>query len=148
MPTTQSMPARQQASQAPFPKPSRRQGPAPVEYPESDGKPMAETPVHWHATVDFAQPLMDRYAQRPDSYVGSDMLMFWEEGKVEKHVSSDVFVAFGPNKEPERRVWKVWEEGTAADFILEVTSHSTRGRDEGFKTDCHHRSESALIPPV
>ena len=139
MPTTQPLPARQQASRLPPPKPSKRQAPAPVEYPEADGKPMSETPVHWHATVDFAQPLMDRYAERPDSYVGSDMLMYWEEGKIEKRVSPDVFVAFGPNKEPERRVWKVWEEGTAADFILEVTSKSTQDRDERFKTDLYAR---------
>ncbi len=34
-------------------------------------------------------------------------------------MSPDVFVAFGPNKEPERRIWKVWEEGKAADFVLD-----------------------------
>ena len=139
MSATQPMPARRQALRVPPVKPARRQDPAPVDYPESDGKPMSETPVHWHATVDFAQPLMDRYAERPDSYVGSDMLMYWEEGKIEKRVSPDVFVAFGPNKEPERRVWKVWEEGTAADFVLEVTSNSTQGRDEGFKAELYAR---------
>ena len=141
MPTTQPMPARRQALRAPPPKPPRRQAPAPIEYPDSDGKPMAETPVHWHATVDFAQPLMDRYAERTDSYVGSDMLMYWREGDPAKRVSPDVFVAFGPNKEPERRIWKVWEEGTAADFVLEVTSNSTKGRDEGFKADLYARLE-------
>ena len=54
-------------------------------------------------------------------------------------MSPDVFVAFGPDREPERRVWKVWEEGVAADFVLEVTSASTRGRDEGFKAGLYER---------
>ena len=139
MPTSQPMPAHQQALRAPPAKPPRRQTPAPVVYPESDGKPMSETPIHWHATVDFAHPLMDRYSARPDAYVGSDMLMYWEEGDPAKRVSPDVFVAFGPDKEPERRIWKVWEEGVAADFVLEVTSASTRRRDEVFKADLYER---------
>jgi len=102
---------------------------------------MSETPIHWHATVDFAHPLMDRYAVRRDAYVGSDMLWYWEEGNKDKHVSPDVFVAFGPKQEPERRVWKVWEEGKAADFVLEVTSRSTRRRDEGFKAELYEQLE-------
>ena len=122
-------------------QPLKRRAPAPVEYPDSDGKPMAETPIHWHATVDFAHPLLDRYADRPDAYVGSDMLMYWVEGSIRKRVSPDVFVAFGPPKEPERRVWKVWEEGKAADFVLEVTSRSTRRKDEGSKARLYERLE-------
>ncbi|MCZ0942156.1 MAG: Uma2 family endonuclease [Gammaproteobacteria bacterium] len=139
MPSAEPLPGRPAALRAPPAKPPRRQTPATVDYPESDGKPMAETPIHWHATVDFAHPLMDRYAARPDAYVGSDMLMYWEEGDKAKRVSPDVFVAFGPSKEPERRIWKVWEEGVAADFVLEVTSRSTRGRDEGFKAKLYER---------
>ena len=133
MPPAEPMPDRRRPLRAPPAKPPRRQPPAPVDYPESDGKPMSETPIHWHATVDFAHPLIDRYAARPDAYVGSDMLWYWEEGNIDKRASPDVFVAFGPSKEPERRVWKVWEEGVAADFVLEVTSRSTRRRDEGFQ---------------
>ena len=139
MPPAEPMPDRRRPLRAPPAKPPRRQPPAPVEYPESDGKPMSETPIHWHATVDFAHPLIDRYAVRPDAYVGSDMLWYWEEGNIDKRVSPDVFVALGPDKEPERRVWKVWEEGVAADFVLEVTSRSTRGRDEGFKARLYER---------
>ena len=56
-------------------------------------------------------------------------------------MSPDVFVAFGPDKEPQRRVWKVWEEGVAADFVLEVTSRSTRGKDQGFKAQLYARLE-------
>ena len=149
MPTAESMPAIQplpasQPMTAPRPAlraPPRRQAPAPVEYPESDGKPMAETPIHWRATVHFALPLMERYADRSDVYVGSDMLMYWVENDTDRKVSPDVFVAFGPAKEPERRVWKVWEEGKAPDFVLEVTSKGTRRKDEGSKARLYERLE-------
>ena len=139
MPTAKPTPARSSALLTPQAEPPRRQVPKSVKYPESDGKPMSETPIHWHATVDFAHPLMDRYAARPDAYVGSDMLMYYEEGNTTKRVSPDVFVAFGPSREPRRRTWLVWKEGKAADFVLEVTSNSTRRRDEGLKAELYER---------
>ena len=100
------------------------------DYPESDGKPMAETPIHWHATVDAAQSLHDFYRDRADVYVGSDMMMYYREGDIRACVSPDVFVAIGVPKLPERRVWRTWVEGKLADFVLEITSLSTRREDE------------------
>lgn len=122
--------------------PSRAPQPArPVRYPESDGKPMSETPVHWHAMVDFASPLHGFLKDRPDAYVGSNMLMYYEEGNNKRRVSPDVFVAFGVPKLPERRVWLTWEEGKGPDFVLEVTSRSTRREDEVGKKALYERLE-------
>ncbi len=101
-----------------------------VHYPESDGRPMSETGRHWHATVDFAKPLHIFMLDRPDVYVGSDMFMYYREGNASAVVSPDVFVAFGAPKEPLRDTWKLWEEGIAPAFVLEVTSKSTRDEDE------------------
>ena len=112
----------------------------PVEYPESDGKPMAETPRHWDATVDATQPLQRRYRDRPRVYVGSDMMMYHEEGNPRVYVSPDVFVAFDVRPdEPRRDIWKTWEEGKLADFVVEVTSISTQGEDEHYKRKLYQR---------
>ena len=124
---------------APQPRRIARVPPAPVEYPESDGRPMSETPVHWRVTVDATQPLMDRYRDRADVYVGSDMMMYYEKEKPRIHVAPDVFVAFGVPREPQRTVWKTWEEGKLADFVVEVTSESTRNRDEKDKRELYQR---------
>ena len=44
----------------------------------------------------------------------------------------DVFVVLGaPNHK--RRSYKVWEEPKGPDFVLEITSHSTRSADQGPK---------------
>lgn len=99
-------------------------------YPESDGRPMSESGLHWHATVDFAMPLHVFMLDRPDTYVGSDMFMYFREGDPSAVVSPDVFVAFGASKEPLRDTWKLWEESVAPAFVLEVTSKSTRDEDE------------------
>ena len=111
----------------------------PVKYPESDGRPMSETPLHRRVTIDATAPLEDRYRDRADVYVGSDMMMYYEREKPRVHVSPDVFAAFGVQREPERRVWKTWEEGKLADFVVEVTSESTRNRDEKDKRKLYQR---------
>ncbi len=135
-------PAQRSSSPAPTrPAPKALRAEAAVHYPESDGRPMAETPVHWHAMVDFASPLHGFFKDRPDAYVGSNMLMYHEEGDNRRSVSPDVFVAFGVPKLPERRVWLVWEERKAADFVLEVTSRSTCREDEVGKKALYARLE-------
>ena len=106
---------------------------APSDYPESDGKPMTETPIHWRATVDAADPLHEFYRERSDVYVGSDMMMYYTEGDPRRSVVPDVWVAFGVPKLPERRTWLIWLEGKGPDFVLEITSKSTRREDEGRK---------------
>ena len=112
---------------------------SPVEYPESDGKPMAETEVHLRVMYDVLTSLWDRYGSRADVYVGGNLMMYYVENSPNISVSPDVFVAFGPSREPRRRVWKTWEEGKFADFVLEVTSESTRGEDERRKRDIYRR---------
>ena len=110
--------------------PRPRGGSELVHYPESDGKPMAETGTHWHATVDATTPLYNFFIHRPDAYVGSDMLMYYRESDPSAVVSPNVFVVFGAPKKPLRDTWKLWEEGLAPAFVLEVTSKSTRNEDE------------------
>ena len=113
--------------------------PVPVEYPESDGKPMAETPTHKNTMNDATMPLEKRYADRADVYVGGNMMMYYVENSPNTWISPDVFVAFGPSRDRHRDVWKVWEEGKFADFVLEVTSKTTRGDDEGRKRNLYRR---------
>ena len=116
-----------------LPRPPGRRSLAPSDYPESDGNPMAETPIHWRATVDATDPLHEFYRERSDVYVGSDMLMYYLEGDLRRSVVPDVWVAFGVPKLPERRTWLIWREGKGPDFVLEITSRWTKREDEGRK---------------
>jgi len=47
-------------------------------------------------------------------------------------VAPDVFVVFGVSNH-KWRSYKLWEEGKAPSFILEITSESTRAVDQGRK---------------
>ncbi len=101
-----------------------------VDYPTSDGKPMAETESHRQIVVDTIQTTQDHFAADPMVYVSGDLLLFYEAENRNKHVAPDVFVVRGVPKLPLRDHYLLWQEGQGPDFILEVTSKSTRKEDQ------------------
>ena len=105
--------------------------PRAVEYPSSDGKPVAETDLHYDRLTDVAAMLKHRYASRDDVYVGANLLVYDVAGNRRSRLAPDVFVAFGVPSH-RRDVFKLWEERPPA-FVLEVTSKGTRGKDTGKK---------------
>ena len=97
-------------------------------YPESDGKPMAETERHFRELLKNFNRIENHFAHIPDVYVLGDMMMYYEEGNPRKSISPDIFVAFGIGKK-ERRIYKIWEEGKPPDFVLEFASKGTYRTD-------------------
>jgi len=101
-------------------------------YPTSDGKPMAETEKHVIQLAQLLECLRTYFASEPDVYVSGNNMMYYEEGNPRKRVCPDIFVTLGIPKH-ERRSYRIWVEGKAPDFILELLSGETRRRDFGFK---------------
>ncbi len=97
-------------------------------YPESDGKPMAETERHFREILKNFSRLENHFANIPDVYVLGDMMMYYEEGNPRKSISPDIFVSFGIGRK-ERRIYKIWEEGKPPDFVLEFASKKTYQND-------------------
>ena len=97
-------------------------------YPESNGKPMAETERHFRELLKNFNRIENHFAHIPDVYVLGDMMMYYEEGDPRKSISPDIFVAFGIGKK-ERRIYKIWEEGKPPDFVLEFASKGTYRND-------------------
>lgn len=108
-----------------------------IEYPDSDGEPMADNDWQWIAIADTALTLRNRYAGRTDVYVASDMLMYYRMNDVDARVAPDVYVVFGASGNHRRHSWIVWREGKAPDFVLEVASPRTWRRDAGDKRDTY-----------
>ena len=105
---------------------------ADVDYPTGDGRPVAETPLHYRRLADAAHALNMRFESRPGAYVGVNMLVYDERGNPRRHLSPDVFVAFGV-ADREREIYKLWEDESPA-FVLEVTSKTTRREDRRKKS--------------
>ena len=109
-----------------------------VEYPSSDGKPLAENDAQHTAIVYGITVLRTHFAGRDDVYVSCDLLIYYEEGNPRVSVAPDVFVVFGV-EDRMRMNYKVWEEGKGPDFVLEVASPSTWREDVGRKRDVYAR---------
>jgi Uma2 family endonuclease len=100
----------------------------PIRYPTSDGRPMAETDLHFRLMSDARQTLDTRYIDDPDVYVSGNLLIFYVPENKRRHVAPDVFVIKGVPKK-QRDNYLIWEEGKTPDVVLEITSASTRKED-------------------
>jgi Uma2 family endonuclease len=99
-----------------------------IDYPESDGQPLAETELHIDVIVDLRHVLRMRYQAEPEVYVGANLNLYYVRGDPQKVVSPDVFLARGVAPGV-RRVYKLWQEGKAPSLVVEVTSASSRQKD-------------------
>lgn len=100
-----------------------------VDYPTSDGRPMAETPLHRDVLIDGIRTLEHHFAEDPMVYVSGNMLVYYVKGDKHQHVSPDNFVVFGVKKDKPRDYYLLWEEKKSPSTIIEITSKSTRKED-------------------
>ena len=100
-----------------------------IEYPSSDGEPMAESELQYAPLTETVSTLRVRYHERNDVYVGGDMLIYYRMNRNDVRVAPDVFVVFGVTSRHPRDSWLVWREGRAPDFVMEIASSSTWRRD-------------------
>lgn len=107
-----------------------------VFYPETDGKPMAETDRHRKLILELTEAFERFYAEEPEIYVTGDLLLYYLEGVPQECVAPDVMVCFGVPKK-ERRIYKLWEEKIAPSIIIELASHSTYKKDRESKRELY-----------
>jgi Uma2 family endonuclease len=100
-----------------------------IYYPETDGEPMAETDFQRNPLIYAVKALDIHFAQHPDVYVSGNLLIYYIEGNPYKSIAPDVFVVFGIPKY-ERPIYQTWVEGKGPDVVIEITSKTTRKRDE------------------
>jgi Uma2 family endonuclease len=103
-----------------------------IEYPESDGRPMAETDTHRKLLMDTIAMLTDFFRDIIDIYIAGNLLFYYEEGDPSSSIAPDVFVVKGVPK-VDRRIYKLWVEKHAPAVVFEFTSRSTRLEDTGNK---------------
>ena len=111
--------------------------PVEIDYPSSDGEPLAESYFQLIPLVYAFDALRRHYAHRDDVFVAADLLIYYQR-RTKKSVAPDVFVVFGAENRP-RHSYLLWQEPKGPDFVLEVTSASTQDKDQGPKRETYRR---------
>ena len=99
-----------------------------IEYPTSDGRPMAETDHHRNLMFDLIGTLKIRYATMPNVYVSGNLLVYYVQGDKRRHLAPDVFAVRGVPKH-DRDYYSIWEESKGPEAVIELTSKSTQDED-------------------
>ena len=97
-----------------------------IEYPTSDGQPMAETSLHLRVMFDVIDGLRRRYASVPDVWIGGNLFLCYEKGNPQACVAPDVLLAKGVTRW-DRPNYLLWQE-TVPSLVMELTSRKPGGR--------------------
>jgi Uma2 family endonuclease len=101
-----------------------------VIYPESDGQPMTESDATRDYLIYCVEVLRLYFQSRRHIYVSGNLFIYYQEGNNRASISPDVFVIFGVSNR-NRRSYKTWQEGgKLPSFVMEITSLSTKKKDE------------------
>jgi len=97
-----------------------------IEYPDSDGLPMAENTLQFEWIVTIKGGVDALFLDDPKVFVAGDLLWYPVEGEPTIRMGPDVLVAFGRPK-GHRGSYKQWEEGhLAPQVIFEILSPGNR----------------------
>jgi len=84
----------------------------PIVYPTSDGRPMAETPLHMQEMIDLIETLQDHFAADPDVYVwGSLRRWFPTKAKTDEYFLHMGNGAYGASGSPIFRCLPIFNAG-------------------------------------
>jgi len=106
-----------------------------IEYPSSDGEPVAETCDHFYAIAVLLEMLRQYLTGRLATVLGNQFL-YYSQGMPRMRVAPDVMVIFDVAAGG-RDNYKIWEEGQVPVVVFEMTSKSTQFVDTGFKRDLY-----------
>ena len=108
-----------------------------IEYPSSDGEPMAEAEAQYTPLTETVSTLRVKYHEHDDVYVGGDMLIRYRMNRNDVRVAPDVVALFGVAGRHPRDSGLAWREGRAPNFIMEIAGSSTWRRDATEKRRIH-----------
>src|SRR5436190_6846294 len=98
----------------------------PIEYPESDGNPIAENTLQYEWIVTIKGNLEALFADNPNIFVAGDLLWYPVEGHPEIRQAPDTLIAFGRPHEHRGSYMQWVEDGVAPHVVFEVLSPGNR----------------------
>ena len=101
-----------------------------IEYPERNW--IAQSIAHGDAVLQAAAALRNHFRDRTDVLVAMELAVYYRRDDNNLWLQPDVLVVFGVSPE-NRSSYRIWEEGKAPDFVLEVASPATAENDAEHK---------------
>ena len=124
--------------------------PSEIDYPDSDGKPMADNTLQFRWIVTLQGNLDILFEDNPAVFVAGDLLWYPVQGRRDICAAPDTLVAFGRHK-GYRGSYKQWQEGgIAPQVVFEVLSPNNRPDEMALKFqfyDTHGVEEYYLYDP-
>jgi Uma2 family endonuclease len=112
---------------------TRLTAPEEIEYPESDGEPMAENTDQYNWITLIEEGLDDVFRDDPNVFIAADLFWYPIEGNNTIRRAPDVMVAFG-RPQGRRGAYLQWREaGIAPQVVFEILSPGNRGAELAFK---------------
>ena len=102
-----------------------------LEYPERHW--VARSVWHGDAVRLATAALRNHFRDREDVLVAMELAVYYERGDETRWLQPDVQVVFGVRRGGNRSSFRIWQEGKAPDFVLEVASPSTAENDAWHK---------------
>ncbi|MFN9866660.1 MAG: Uma2 family endonuclease, partial [Pseudanabaena sp.] len=110
-----------------------------IDYPDSDGQPMADNTQQFRWIVLIKENLELLFANDSKVFVAGDLLWYPVEGSPEIRVAPDVMVAFDRPK-GDRGSYKQWLEGNIApQVVFEILSPGNRLKEMTKKLQFYDR---------
>jgi Uma2 family endonuclease len=110
-----------------------------VEYPESDGEPIAENTLQYRWIVTIHGGLEVTFIDDPNVFVAADLLWYPVEGDNTTRLAPDAMVAFGRPK-GDRGSYLQWREGgIAPQVVFEVLSPGNRAGEMARKFEFYQK---------
>jgi len=110
-----------------------------IEYPSTDGEPMAQNTRQYRWIVTIQGGLAAMFLDRADVFVAGDLFWYPTEGDNKTRVAPDVMVVFGRPK-GDRDLYKQWEEDSIPpQVVFEVASPGNKPSEWISKTLFYER---------
>lgn len=121
-----------------------------IEYPDSDGEPLAENTLQYEWITTIVGGLESLFRDDPDVFVAGDLFWYAVEGDPTARTAPDALVVFGRPK-GHRGSYMQWREGgIAPQVVFEILSPGNRAGEMARKLqfyDRHGTEEYYLYDP-
>ncbi len=121
-----------------------------IEYPDSDGLPMAENTLQFQWIVTIQGSLDWIFRDDPDVFVAGDLLWYPVEGNNKRRAAPDAMVVFGRPKGYRGSYMQWREDDIPPQVVFEVLSPGNRPRELTDKFqfyDAHQVEEYYVVDP-